>query len=155
MKKRMSFLCAGLCLLLAGCGGGETEAQVRSFTQSDLTTVLECGAFSEELEQVDSELICALYGIEESAVAECAGYFSTGATAEELVFFAAADENGTESIKAACELRVEDQILAYEDYGPAEVEKLENAVLQVRGNTVLVVVAADGDAVNAAVDGLK
>ena len=155
MKKRMTILCAALCLLLAGCGGGESSAEPRSFEKADLETVLAADVFSEELESVDAELICMQYGLDSGLVTECAGYLSTGATAEEAVYFKAADANAAETIKAACEMRVEDQIMGYEDYIPGEVPKLENAVLAVRGTTVLLVVADDAAGAAAAVDGLN
>lgn len=156
MKKGMTMTILGavLCLLLAGCGGGEHTDAVRAFEKTDLETVLASGVFSEELESIDAELICLLYGLDNTVVTDCAGYLSTGATAEELVLFTAADEAAAETVRAACESRVEDQILAYEDYGPAEVPKLENAVVQVRGTTVLMVVAGDFVGAAAAVDAL-
>lgn len=152
MKQKLIALCGALCLLLAGCGGGGSGA--RPFTADDVQTLLDAGIFSEELEPVDADLVCPLYGLDEALVSDCAAYLSTGATAEELVLFTAADESGAQTIKTACEQRLADQIAAYEDYGPAEVTKLEGAVLQVRGTTVLLVVADDAAGATSAVDGL-
>ena len=155
MKTKLTLLCALFCLILTACG--ESAAEVRPFASGDLNTLLDSGVFSEQLETVDSELICMLYGLElgGDTVTACEGYLSGGATAEELVLFTAADEGAAEKVKAACELRVDDQILGFEDYIPSEVAKLENAVIAVRGNTVLFVVANDGTAAAALVDGLK
>ena len=155
MKRTLIGLCAVFCLILAGCG--ESAPEVRPFENGDLNTILESGAFSEQLEVVDSEIVCMLYGMELGGdiVTACEGYLSGGATAEELVLFTAVDEGAAEKVKAACELRVEDQIVSYESYLPGEVAKLENAVIAVRGNTVLIVVANDGAAVASVVDGLN
>lgn len=155
MKTKLTLLCALFCLILAACG--ETAAEARPFASGDLSTLRDSGVFSEQLEMVDAEIICMLYGLElgGDTVTACEGYLSGGATAEELVLFTAVDEAAAETVKAACEQRVEDQILGFEDYIPGEVAKLENAVIAVRGNTVLFVVPNDGAAAASVVDGLN
>ena len=145
-------LLAALCLPLTGCGGGE---KTDPFETADVQTILDAGVFSEELEPVESDLVCGLYGLDSGKVQECTAYLSTGATAEELVLFVMADKPGADSAKAACEKRVKDQITAYESYMPAEVSKLESAVIEQRGSTVLLVVASDAAGAAAAVDGLS
>lgn len=152
MKKKSGFLlAAALCVLLTGCAGEEKQP----FDADDVQSILDAGVFSEELEPVETDLVCGLYGLDPEKVTACTAYLSTGATAEELVLFQMADENGAKDAQAACEKRVEDQIAAYEDYGPAEVTKLESAVIETRGDTVLLVVANDGAGAAAAVDGLS
>lgn len=153
MKRKLTALCAVFCLLLAGCGGGDEG--LRPFASGDVQTVLDAGVFSEDLEAVDADLVCPLYGVDQTLVSECTAYLSTGATAEEVVLFVAADDSAAQTIETACEKRVADQIAAYKDYGPGEVAKLEDAVIRVRGTTVLVVVADDSAAAAAAVDGLE
>jgi len=156
MKTKLTLLVTLFCLFLAGCGEGNVE-QPRPFESGDLSTVLESGVFSEQLETVDAEIVCMLYGLElgGDTVTACEGYLSGGATAEELVLFTAADEASAETVKAACERRVEEQILGFEDYIPGEVAKLENAVISLRGNTVLLVIANDGAAAAELVNGLN
>lgn len=152
MKLKLTLLAALLGLSLAGCG-----AEARPFESADLNTVLESGVFSDQIEKADAEIICMMYGLELNgdAVASCEGYLSGGASAEELVLFTAPGEAEAERVKAACELRIQDQILGYEDYMPGEVAKLENAVIALRGNTVLVVVANDSAAAAELVNGLN
>ena len=55
-------------------------------------------------------------------------------------------------LKAACEHRAETQTLAFENYAPGEVSKLDSAVIAVSGNTVIFVVAADAAAAQSVVD---
>lgn len=155
MRAKLTFLCALFCLMMAGCG--KTGAEVRPFVQEDLHTLLQSGVFSEELEAVDAEIICKLYGLElgGDTVTACEGYLSGGATAEELVLFTAVDEKTAESVKVACEQRVDDQIIGFEDYIPGEVAKLKSAVIAVRGNTVLMIVANDGSAAASQVEQLS
>jgi len=143
MKKKIAALLAACFLLLAGCGA---SAPAQPFDSSVVDALMAGTSFSEVLEVVDADIACLLYGIDEALITHCTAYLSTGATAEELTLFVLADESGAETVKAACEKRVADQIAAYESYGPAEVDKLEEAIIQVRGNTVLLVVANDAAA---------
>jgi len=139
-KKIIVALCVVFCLLLAGCG---SKDEVRPFETADVEKILGTGIFSDELEAVDMELACELYGIKPEDVAECVAYLSTGATAEELVLFIMSEESDTEQVKEACGRRVEEQIFGFKSYKPSEVPKLENAICEVRGNTVLMLVAND------------
>lgn len=142
-----------LCLMLSACGNQQQAA--RAFAADDVDTILAAGIFSEELEQVDTELVCALYGVEESLVADSTAYLSTGATSEEAVLFILKDAADVQTVKEACEKRVSSQISAYEDYGPSEVPKLENALIEVREATVLMIVANDAQGAAKVVSDLK
>ena len=147
MKK---LLCAALgfalLLSLAACGGKEEE--VTPFSPSDATALLESGAFSETLEAIDADVACVLYGIDESTVTGAAVYGSTGTTAEELAIFVLTDEESAQAARTALGYRVEDRAAAMASYLPNEVPKLESALLEQRGNTVLLVVANDYDPVD-------
>lgn len=159
MKKLTALLCAALCLLLCACGGGDPDSsaqpQARAFEDADVTALLSADIFSEELESVETDLVCALYGLDADLVTHCVAYLSTGASAEEVVLFTVSDADGAlEAVRAACEKRVADQTEGYADYLPGEVTKLEDAILEVRQSTVLLVVANDPAAARAAIDGM-
>ena len=172
-KRILCLLCVAFCLFLTACGEKEAEvtpsvgsdaqtgpsqsAEVkpRIFEAADVEAVLAAGVFSEELEQVDAELVYGLYGLSADAVTDCVAYLSTGASAEEIVLFTVADESGVVTIENACEWRLEDQTFGYKDYKPTEVPKLENAIVEVRENTVLFVVANDWEGAAAAIAGLN
>jgi len=77
---------------------------------------------------------------------------STGATAEELVLFVLAEESDVKQVEEACGRRIEEQIFGFKSYRPAEVPKLENAICEVRGNTVLLLVANDWEKASKAAD---
>ena len=57
-----------------------------------------------------------------------------------------------EAARTALEARISDQRAAYESYIPEEVTKLDAAILDIRGSSVLLVVAADIEAAEAALD---
>ena len=146
MKKLFRVALALTVLLsLAACGGQETEKA--AFSPDNAATLLESGAFSEALEPIDTDVACALYGIDETTVTEAAVYGSTGTTAEELAIFVLTDEDTAQAALTALGYRVADRKDAMADYIPGEVPKLEKAVLEQRGNTVLLVVANDYDPV--------
>lgn len=143
MKKLLSvFLLTGLLLSLAACGGKEADPP-RDFTTADAQTLLDSGAFSEPLEEIDLEIACSLYSLDQGKVTGAAVYGSTGATAEELAVFIFSDTDAATAAKANFETRITDRTEAMADYLPGEVPKLEKAVLEVRGATLLFVVAND------------
>lgn len=151
MKRRIAAAAAALCLLLTGCGSTNGE---EPYDAQDVQTLLEAELFSESLEEVDSSVLYGLYGLDAGLMSSSVAYLSTGATAEEVVLFILNDAEDADTVQTACEKRVADQITACESYNPAEVTKLEGAVISVRDNTVLLVVGQDPAAVRDAVDKL-
>lgn len=141
MKKLLSvFLLMGLLLSLAACKGESPKADL---TLDDAQTLLDSGAFSEPLEEIDLEIACSLYALDQGKVTGAAVYGSTGATAEELAVFIFSDADAATAAKTSFETRIADRTGAMADYLPNEVPKLEKAVLEVRGATLLFVVAND------------
>ena len=124
MKKALSVILAfSLILALSACGGkkaafspAKDAAQLRD-TQ---------GVFATGLTQIDQAAACALYGIDESTVTASAVFGSTS-SAEELAIFTFSSQ---EEAQAA-------QTLLH------ELPKLEKAVIEVREDSVLLVVASD------------
>lgn len=142
MKKVLSvFLLVGMILSLCACGGKETTP--RDFTLEDAQTLLDSAAFSEPLEEIDLDIACYLYGLDQDTVSEAAVYGSTGATAEELAVFVFTGADAATEAKAHFEIRITYRTDSMADYLPNEVPKLEKAVLEQRGATLLFVVAND------------
>ena len=139
-------LAAALVLVLCACGGAAEPFDPASTAGA----LLDSGAFSENLEQLDQDVACMLYGIDEATVTGSAVYGSTGATAEELAVFTLTDEAAAQAAKTALETRVADQKAVLESYQPAEIVKLDAAIVEQRGSSVLMVVAADAEAAQAA-----
>lgn len=139
--KKLLFAALSLTLVLAACGGKGGEGA--AFSPDDAKALLDSGAFSEALESIDRETACALYGIDEATVTGAAVYGSTGTTAEELAIFTLQDEEAAKAALTALGYRVEDRKEAMADYIPGEVVKLDKAVLEQRGTSVLLVIAND------------
>lgn len=142
MKKFLSVcLLATLLLFLCACGGEETVKA--DFTLSDAQTLLDSSAFSEHLEEIDLDIACYLYDLDPAQISEAAVYGSTGATAEELAVILFTDADAAQAAQAHFTTRIADRTRSMADYLPSEVSKLEQAVLEVRGATLLFVVAND------------
>lgn len=141
MKKILfGLLALTLCLSLTACGGKEKSPFDPA---ADTKTLLDSGAFTDGLEEIDLDIACTLYGIDEKTVSDCAVYGSTGATAEELAIFTFSNADDTGAALTALQNRVADRKEALASYQPDEVTKLEKAVTETRGNSVLLVIAAD------------
>lgn len=143
MKKLICTVLA-CALLLAVCAGcGQKKEQVSSFQpEQTVQALLDSGAFSETLEELDPTLLFSLPGDAEDYAGSVLVY-STGATAETAAVILTPDADRAGQAETALQTWVDGQIEAERNYRPAEVEKLENAILEVRGNSVLLVVAAD------------
>ena len=142
MKKLICALlaCALLLAVCAGCGKEEQEASFQP--EQTVQALLDSGAFSETLEELDPTLLFPLRGEAEDYEGSLL-YYSTGATAETAAVISVRDADQAAAAEEVLRTWVEDQIEAERNYRPAEVEKLENAILETRGNSVLLVVAAD------------
>ena len=151
MKKLMAFMMAFVCVLtMSACGSKQEEAAV--FSLETLDAVQKAGAFSEELEELDADTAFMLYGLADYGMSreeltDAAVLRSAGATCEEGAVLIFAD--GDKAAKAADAMGdyLEEQIEGNVNYRPAEIPKLEGAVLLTRGNTLLMVVANDAAAV--------
>lgn len=153
MKKWICGMLAAVFLLVGTACGNKPEKE--SAFPAELTTqaLLDSGAFSESLEELETDIAAMMFwlpgdaaGYEGSKV-----YCSTGATAEIAAVICVADQSKLSEVEKALKSWVESQIEAERDYRPAEVSKLENAIIEVRGFTVLLTVAADWEKAEAVI----
>lgn len=143
-QRRKEGLAVVLGLLLAvsltACGGEKAE----TFSAKDTPKALmDAGAFSEDLEELEDVILLGLYQLDESKVTAAAGFGSTGLTAEEVAVFEMADEQAAKEAEDLLRAHLDYQIESNEDYRPQEMPKLEKAVVERRGKTLLFLVAAD------------
>lgn len=149
MKKLICPLLA-LILLLSACGGSAA-----AYTLEDGETLLNSGAFDGDLVQIDTFILCRLYGIDQDTVASAVSYqaTNTSVSADELTILVLMDEDAAKAAEGACQNRVDSQIQVCRDYAPAAVPRLESAVVSRLGNTVLLAVG-DPEILPGAVDQL-
>lgn len=149
MIKRIAAALLVLCLVLplAACGqGGELELNIDELGE-ELYSV---GTFGEELYALDESVAQGLYGTD--ADTRCWVRAGTGATAEELAVFETKDADAAAALVKKLETRNADRIENYSSYIPAEVPKLENAVILSGGRYVVLCVAKDASAVREAAE---
>lgn len=151
--KKLICLFGALCLLLAGCAD-KTESAAPFVPADAAQALLDSGAFSENLLEIRQSVVLTLYGFDEADVTECAAYMPEGIGAEEIAVFVFADEQTAQDAQTALEARIEQQTFNCTGYLPAELPKLEAAIVEIRGNTALLVVANDATAAQEIVDGL-
>ena len=156
MRKFLTLaLALGLMLGLVSCGGGENNAPPL-YAASHVEQINKAGAFSEELEELEGDTAFLLYKLSDQGLAredlkECTALRSAGATCEEAAVLVFTDADKAETAEKALGDYIDGQISANKDYRPAEIPKLENAWIDRRGETLLLVVANDLDAAKDAV----
>ena len=124
-------------------------------TERAAQALLDSGAFSDALDTVDQDTAAALYGIDADTITGSAVYTSLSAGAEEIAVLVLTDEDAAAAALDGLEARVADQKAVLESYQPDEVSKLDSAIVEQRGNSVLLAVAADAEKARAALDGLE
>lgn len=149
-------LAAALCLLLGACSSPAESGSTPFDPEAATQAVLDSGAFSVELTELDAALLYDFsgYGLDTSALTASKAYSASG-FAEQVSVTVWTDEAAAQAAVDMFRTYLEDMAATYKDYAPAEVPKLENAVLEQRGSSVLLAVVNDADAAQAAVAGLK
>ena len=147
IKKLMSILlCITMIFVVVGCSKEEkketavTKEQIDSFVSQSI----ESDGFKDELAFVDEEKALDQYGITKEEIESITAYLGTGASAEELVCIKTKD---TDKIKSLMTQHLEEQKKNFESYLPDEVPKIESALVEVKGDYVIVCVADKIDAI--------
>lgn len=144
MKKLLMVLIS-LCLLW-GCSNQDSVvidlASLGKQMQEEI-------AFDDELNLLSTDMIPALYGIDNAV--EAYVYMGSQATAEEIALFKFANAEDASAGKATLEDHLEKQKQDYANYIPEEVARIEKAVLRQEGNYVLLCVSYD-EGVNDIID---
>ena len=153
---KLMILAAAVCLLLGGCSAPADSAAAPFDPEAATQAVLDSGAFSVELTELDAAMLYDFsgYGLDDSTLTASKAYSASG-FAEQVSVTVWKDEASAQAAVDMFKTYLEDMAATYKDYAPAEVPKLENAVLEQRGTSVLLAVANDADAVKTAVEGLK
>lgn len=171
MKKFASLLLVlSLSLCLASCGGNSgttsgTPASSQPASSGPTSTVADASAedigaklfrditYDDDLQAVEEdtagriEFVAAYYGIDESLLVDAVLYTGSGATPEEICVMKASSEGKVSAVKEAAERRLKLQKEDFVDYAPAEMPKLESAVIYEKD--LFVVYSVSGDSAKA------
>ena len=157
MRSKLWLLLAAVCCLavLTACQGTK-DAQ--PFSIDLVQKAVEANAFSEELEELDGDTAFALYrladyGLSRENLTDCALLRSSGATCEEGAVLILDSEANAQQAEQALRDYLENQISSNRDYRPAEIPKLENALLERREQSVLLLVVNDQKAAQSVLEG--
>lgn len=146
MKKILAAALAAVCALtlMSGCGSS-SDGPAKQPTAAQVTEkVWEFLVFKDTVVEVEDDLVKNYYNIDWDKVEDKCMYTSgSRATAEEVMVIKMKDAADVQLAKDAMRDRVEDQKIAYENYVPEEMTKLNNALICENGPYVLLVVADD------------
>ena len=137
---------AGWGTTVGGAGGSKEDLNINV---KDMANELKSGlTFEDTLSELDTGMALTYYGIDADSVKDSVIIVSTGATAEEIAVFEAADSDAADKVKTACEDRKEKQTTSYADYKPSETGRLDKAIIKEDGNYVVYCVTDDTDKAN-------
>lgn len=139
MKKiRFILIMLAVTLTLSACSKQEITIDIKELSDSLLQNV----TFSDELTQIDEKVVESLYNID-NAINEYV-YISSGATADEIAVFEFENADDAKKALENARDRISKQREDYETYIPAEVKKIDNAIVKNSGR-YLIVCVSDGD----------
>lgn len=146
--KVMSVVCVlALLLTLTACGGSDSQPQKSAAEIAD--AIYSTQTFQDTLNAIDADMLGHYYRIDAADLTDSKVYVSGSfSTAEEIAVFQASSSDAVENIKKAIDTRLEDLKLAFENYVPGEMTKINDPVLITKGTTVVLVLADDTAAVS-------
>lgn len=101
--------------------------------------------FEDQLNEVDKESIIKKYNLNAEKIKNVDAYVGTGATAEEILIMELLDKEDISETKKIMETQIEERKLDFQDYLPKEVFKLENYILESKGNYIVLCISNDSD----------
>lgn len=116
-------------------------------SSTDFDTMKEAVLASADLTpmvEADAQSLKRLYGLDGNDFEGVMLYYpTTNMGAEEILLVKLSDTAQRETVKTAMETRIANQMNSFDGYGISQYEMLEKAVVEVQGNYLLMVVAAD------------
>ncbi len=124
-----------LLTAVVGCGKIE-EIETEELSEQLNSSV----AFSELLTKTDTQYIEKRYSLNPKDYSEVSAYVGTAAVCDEFVIV---KTEATEAMKEKLKKYVEQKRKTYEKYRPAEVGKLDSAIIETYNNAVVMIITAD------------
>ena len=129
--------------LFSGCSQTGSKT-ITAPTDEVAQKLMDSLSFEYPLNQLPEDAANRLYKLDGEILEEQAVYVGTGgALADEVSVWRVKDEKDAKTVQEAAEKRVENQKISFKDYVPEEMPKLEKAVIQVDGDTVILCVSSD------------
>lgn len=158
MKKTIAVILASLlltsvCVFAVSCAadGADKTADVTIDVSALAERIATEITYADSLYELDDYVVDMLYECGDITVASAA-WSGTGATAEAVAVFEAADESGAEEVVAALEKYKLARSVEFDRYVAAEIEKIKSCIIRRIGKYVVYSVSPDSDAVGALID---
>ena len=107
--------------------------------------LLDSQIFEDNLDEIDKETVIKRYGFNSEIIKNIKAYIGTGATSEEILIIELSDKNGIEEIEKNIEMKIEERKNDFQNYLPQEIFKLENYVLENKGNYIILCISNNYD----------
>ena len=105
-------------------------------------------SFEDELAKIDNELAINLYNFEQETIEEIVAYQGSGASSEEILILKVKDANDLNNETEKIEARLKEREEAFASYLPKEVSKIQNHILEQKGNYIILCICNDYNTVN-------
>ena len=112
--------------------------------QQALDTILAEVSFTDTLMEVNESTVTNFYpGLADITESYAIRISATAITTEEIAVVKAKEGSTAADVRAKLEARINEQKFRYESYLPEQLPKLENAVMEIKGDYVVLVVCDD------------
>ena len=156
MDKKVLIMIVIAIMILVVVGGilviNNTNKNIQIDIDELAAKIMETGAFTDDLAKIDSEMIKDDYGFTNEEIKEIVSYQGSGATSEEIVILQVNDKSNLNSVKEKINTRLTERKEAFESYLPEEVFKINNNILEVKGNYIIMCISNDSNKVNEAIN---
>ena len=125
-------------VLLVGCGTTKTidTAELARSLATEIT-------YDDTLQELEQDEISMYMELPEDV--EAVVYMGSGSTAEEVGVFAAKSNDEAKNTLESVQKFLDDQQDSFEDYKPEEAKRVGSAVIEQKGNYVILCVSGDSD----------
>lgn len=127
-------------VLFTGCKKADNNKVIDAKVLSD--KLLNEITYEDELAEVDYEVV---YNMDDIKVNKSIVYIGSGATAEEIAVIECESKEDAKKAFTALNDRVEEQKVSFKDYVPKELEKLDEAVVIQKGNSVILSISNESE----------
>ena len=128
--------------ILAGCGSKEVSFDVKTLAE-ELNSQI---SYQDTLTELDMDTASMFLNLSELDIVNGVVYEGSGATAEEIVVLECATSEDGAKAEQVLKDRVAEQVESFTDYVPAELTKLDAAVIRVNGKYAVLSVSDTPDA---------
>ncbi|MCR5357692.1 MAG: DUF4358 domain-containing protein [Lachnospiraceae bacterium] len=142
MKRKIISVFSVVLILavLAGCkGNADVDAGALADELKGQVT------YNDDLSAIDLDTAGMFYSFGDADITEAYFYESSGATAEEIAVIKCSSDADAGKVEEILKRRVEEQKESFKDYVPAELEKLNTAIVQRSGKCVILSVSDEPD----------